>query len=230
MDDIPSHDLIKKAVRRFWGHQAKVLIRPNSSSAAISLEWAEGYGSDYISLPAEIVASSFGCGNPLSYITLHHGDIVIDLGCGSGLDVILASQQVGPEGMVVGIDFAPEMLALAQRYVNMLRINNVKFILADIENLPLQDGFADIVSSNSVIYMVPDKKQALAEAYRILKPGGTFVVADMISHGELPPQLHGDVRKWASWFAGAEIEGKYCELLKSVGFKYTTFYTTKRVM
>lgn len=215
---------IKKAVRRFWGHQAKALLHSSFSNDAMPLEWAEGYESASLFLPAEVVASSFGCGNPLAHITLRPGDIVVDLGCGAGLDAILASYWVAPEGMVVGVDFAPEMLALARRHVDMMRINNVKFILADIENLPLQDSFADIVISNSVIYMIPDKKRVLSEAYRILKPGGAFVAADMVSQTELPSQFRRDVRKWASWFAGAITESEYHALLCSTGFQAISFH------
>jgi SAM-dependent methyltransferase len=149
---------------------------------------------------------------------LRAGETVIDLGSGPGLDAMLAAREVGPDGEVIGVDMTPAMIETATRNARALDAANVRFVLGDIEALPLPDASADVVLSNCVINLAPDKSRVFREAYRVLKPGGRFVVADILASSELPEALRGDPAAWAACVAGAVSASDYVEGLRAAGF------------
>lgn len=169
--------------------------------------------------PAGAAGPSLGCGSPVPHADLRPGQVVVDLGSGAGLDVLRAASRVGPEGRAVGVDMTPEMVALARRNAAVLGVHNARFVLGDLEALPLPDGFADVVVSNCVLNLVPDKPRAFREAYRVLKPGGRLVVSDVVAAGPLPPHLAEDPQAWSACVAGAPPREEYLQLLETAGFQ-----------
>lgn len=167
-------------------------------------------------VPDEIAAASLGCGAPIDAAALRAGETVVDLGSGAGLDVFVAADRVGPSGRVIGVDMTPEMIAKARASARRLGMANTEFRLGEIEHLPLPDGIADVVISNCVINLLPDKRPAFAEAFRVLKPGGRLVVSDIVSAGPLPPSF-ATAERWASCLAGAIPETEYLEMIQAAG-------------
>jgi len=183
--------------------------------------WAQqvGYTAEELSdLPREAVAAAAGCGNPTDIASLREGETVLDLGSGGGIDVILAAQKVGPKGKAIGVDMTDEMISLANMNAAEAGVTNVEFRKGDIENLPLDDGSVDVVISNCVINLAPDKDRVFAEAYRVLKPGGRFIVSDILTDGGLPEHVKNDLDSWAGCIAGAIDGGEYMEKLRTAGF------------
>ena len=160
-----------------------------------------------------------GCGNPLSGITIHPGDTVVDLGSGGGMDVFLASKQVGEEGRVIGIDMTEEMVQKATITAAHYGYSNVEFRLAEIENLPLDSGTADVVISNCSVNLTPDKSRVYAEAFRALKPGGFLSVADVVITSELSAKTKKSIDAWTSCVAGALLKQEYIDIISSSGFE-----------
>ena len=183
------------------------------------------YGSEELTLlPAEVSSSTWGCGNPTAIAALQPGEIVLDLGSGGGLDVMLAARKVGPTGFVYGVDMTDEMLALARRNALKAGATNVEFRKGHIEDIPLGDGTVDVIISNCVINLSPDKGQTLGEAFRVLKPGGRLAVSDIVVDGTLAdlPVSEADVRtalSWAGCIAGALTRDQFGELLAAAGFE-----------
>lgn len=182
------------------------------------------YGADTIaSLPADVVTTSFGCGNPLALATLKPGEAVLDLGSGGGLDVLLAAARVGPQGFVYGLDMTDAMLEVAQRNAERAGAANVAFLKGDIESIPLPDASVDVIISNCVINLAPDKGQVLSEAFRVLRPGGRLAVTDIVIDGDLEglPVSEAQIRaglSWAGCIAGALTRERYLQLLAGAGF------------
>jgi ubiquinone/menaquinone biosynthesis C-methylase UbiE len=145
--------------------------------------------------------------------------VVVDLGSGAGLDALRAARRVGPHGLVLGVDMTPEMVALARSNAVTVGVPNVHFLVGELESLPLADGSADVVVSNCVINLVPDKRRAFQEAYRILRPGGRLVVSDVVAAGPLPPEVRGDLAAWSACVAGALSLHDYREALRAAGFE-----------
>lgn len=143
---------------------------------------------------------------------------MVDLGSGAGLDVLRAAQAVGPHGQAVGVDLTEEMVALARRNAAALGVANAHFVVGELEALPLSDGFADVVVSNCVVNLVPDKAQAFREAHRVLRPGGRLVVSDVVAHRAVPPELREDPQAWSACVAGAVSLQEYFRLLAEAGF------------
>src|SRR5207245_1512247 len=170
-------------------------------------------------LPAEAVAASLGCGNPTALAALRPGDIVLDLGSGGGIDVLLSAKRVGPTGKAYGLDMTDEMLALARENQRKAGVANVEFLKGEIEDIPLPDASADVVISNCVINLAADKRKVLAEAFRVLKPGGRFAVSDVVVRGELPPPVRRSMELWVGCVAGALEETEYQRLLQEAGFE-----------
>jgi arsenite methyltransferase len=162
---------------------------------------------------------ALGCGSPLSFADLRPGEVVVDLGSGAGLDALRAARRVGPHGLVLGVDMTPEMVALARSNAVTVGVPNVHFLVGELESLPLADGSADVVVSNCVINLVPDKRRAFQEAYRILRPGGRLVVSDVVAAGPLPPEVRGDLAAWSACVAGALSLHDYQEALRAAGFE-----------
>jgi SAM-dependent methyltransferase len=177
------------------------------------------YTSDYIAdLPEEAVNASLGCANPITFAGLKEGERVLDLGSGGGIDVFIASKYVGKSGKVYGLDMTDEMLALANKNKEKMGIENVEFIKGYIEEIPIKDGAVDVILSNCVINLCEDKKKALGEAYRVLKPGGRLAIADIVMLKDVPEDIKQDVEMWVGCIAGALPVNEYIEILKEVGF------------
>ncbi len=168
-----------------------------------------------------------GCGLPTEYAGIKEGDIVVDLGSGAGNDVFIARAIAGDKGKVIGIDMTEEMIENANRNNQKLGYKNVEFKLGDIENIPLETAIADVVVSNCVLNLVPDKQKAFAEIFRILKPGGHFCVSDIVIKGELPSALKKSAEMYAGCVAGAVQQEHYLEIIANSGFKNTEIKKTK---
>jgi len=174
---------------------------------------------DTVELPTEAVAASLGCGNPTALAQLHPGETVLDLGSGGGLDVLLSARRVGSTGKVYGLDMTEEMLALARENQRKAGIENAEFLKGEIEQIPLSDNSVDVVISNCVINLATDKDLVLAEAYRVLKPGGRLAVSDIVVRGQVPAEIRLSVELWISCLAGALEESEYREKLARAGFE-----------
>ncbi len=168
-----------------------------------------------------------GCGLPTEYAGIKKGDTVVDLGSGAGNDVFVARAIVGDEGKVIGIDMTQEMIDKAIRNCAKLGYSNVEFKLGDIENMPLENSIADVVVSNCVLNLVPDKQNAFAEIYRILKPVGHFCVSDIVIKGELPANLRKSAEMYAGCVAGAIQQDEYLKIISETGFKNVEVKKTK---
>ncbi len=170
-------------------------------------------------VPAAALEASLGCGNPTALAELAEGEAVLDLGSGGGIDVILSARRVGPTGRAIGVDMTDEMLALARRNAAEAQIPNVEFRKGEIEDLPLAEAEVDVVISNCVINLSVDKPKVLAEAFRVLKPGGRFAVSDVVVRGEIPTEIQKSLEMWAGCVAGALQEDEYRSLLAAAGFE-----------
>jgi N-acetylglutamate synthase-like GNAT family acetyltransferase/precorrin-6B methylase 2 len=159
-----------------------------------------------------------GCGNPVRLAEIREGETVLDLGSGGGIDVFLAARQVGPSGQVIGVDMTPEMLARAQKNAEQLGAGNVEFRQGLIEALPVVDSSVDVILSNCVINLAPDKTAVFKEASRVLRPGGRLVVSDVVARGELPGEIRENPELWASCVGGALPEEEYLDAIRKAGF------------
>jgi SAM-dependent methyltransferase len=183
--------------------------------------------SEMASLPDAAVRASLGCGNPTALAALRPGEVVLDLGSGGGIDVILSARRVGPEGKAYGLDMTDEMLALARKNQADAGVENVEFLKGHIEAIPLPDNSVDVVISNCVINLSADKDRVLAEAHRVLRPGGRFAVSDVVVRGEVPAELRRNVELWVGCVAGALEESDYRAKLERAGFVDVTVEPTR---
>ncbi|MGE3844351.1 MAG: arsenite methyltransferase [Vicinamibacterales bacterium] len=222
-------ETIKTAVQERYGEAAK---RARSGESATCGCGTSGCcGPDPISsnlydaleagtVPTEALLASLGCGNPTALAELKAGETVLDLGSGGGIDVLLSARRVGPTGKAIGLDMTDDMLALARENQQKAGVTNVEFLKGEIEQIPLPDNSVDVIISNCVINLSADKDRALAEAFRVLKPGGRFAVSDVVVRGHDVP---GDVRRsmelWVGCIAGALEEDTYREKLSGAGFQ-----------
>ncbi len=161
----------------------------------------------------------FGCGNPVAFAAIREGDIVLDLGSGAGFDVFLAAQKVGKTGRVIGVDMTPEMIAKAKENARKGDYANVEFGLGEIEKLPVDDRSVDLIISNCVINLSPEKEKVFQEAYRVLKPGGKFMVSDLVLTRDLPEDLKGSIDAYVGCLAGAIKKDDYLAHIKAAGFR-----------
>ena len=169
-------------------------------------------------IPLEALAASAGCANPVALADINPGEVVLDLGSGGGIDVLLSAKRVGPSGRVYGIDMTDEMLELARRNQVKAGVDNVEFIKGEIENIPLPDSSVDVVISNCVINLSVDKPQVLREAFRVLKPGGRFAVADIVLTRQIPEPLKNHFALWTGCISGALLIDDYKRYLAEAGF------------
>jgi SAM-dependent methyltransferase len=186
---------------------------------------ASGLPSEHVGYSREDLASiptesnlGLGCGNPTAIGELRPGETVVDLGSGGGIDCFLASRKVGSRGRVIGVDMTPEMLDRARSAATKGSYSNVEFRLGEIENLPVADGVADVVISNCVINLSPDKQRVFREAFRVLKPGGRMMISDIVLRGEVPEKARKSIELWAGCVAGAMLKGDYIEAIREAGF------------
>jgi arsenite methyltransferase len=170
-------------------------------------------------IPEEALLASLGCGNPTALAQLNLGEVVLDLGSGGGIDVLLSAKRVGATGKAYGLDMTDEMLALANENKGKAGIENVEFLRGEIEHIPLPDESVDVVISNCVINLSADKDAVLREAFRVLKPGGRFAVSDVVTRGEMLPEIRESVLLWVGCVAGAMEENEYRNKLASAGFE-----------
>ncbi len=173
---------------------------------------------DVSTLPESVVAASAGCGNPLAIAELREGERVLDLGSGGGIDCFLAARQVGASGEVWGLDMTPDMVALARHNATQVGLENVRFRLGEIEDIPFGQGEFDVIMSNCVINLSADKGRVFREAFRVLKPGGRLRVSDMVQVGELSTQQRADMEQWAGCIAGALPVEEYLGAIRAAGF------------
>jgi SAM-dependent methyltransferase len=169
-------------------------------------------------LPSEAVLASLGCGNPTALAELHEGEVVLDLGSGGGIDVLLSARRVGPTGKAYGLDMTDEMLALARENQRKAGVANAEFLKGEIEAIPLPDASVDVIISNCVVNLSGDKRKVIAEAFRVLKPGGRFAVSDVVVRGEVPSQVRQSMELWVGCVAGALTEAEFRTFLREAGF------------
>ena len=221
-------DKIKKAVRESY---AKVATGSSCGCGSASggccsqtdktqeISKKMGYSKEELEKLPEGADLGLGCGNPLALASLKKGEVVLDLGSGAGIDCFLAAQEVGPEGRVIGVDMTPEMLEKARANVYKSNYKNVEFRLGEIENLPVADGIIDIVISNCVINLAPDKNRVFFEAFRVLKPGGRIMVSDIVLLKELPEIIQNNMASYIGCISGAIIKADYLNAIRYAGFK-----------
>lgn len=207
-------DKVRKMVRKGYAKIAKT--RGCCGDPKISKEI--GYTEEELESVPEAADLSLGCGNPIALASLKEGETVVDLGSGGGLDCFLAAQKVGEKGKVIGVDMTPEMLDKARENARKSRHKNVEFRLGEIENLPVADNTADVIISNCVINLSPNKGRAFKEACRVLKPGGRLMVSDIVLLKELPEAIRKSVRAYIGCVSGAMIKSEYVKLIEDAGF------------
>jgi SAM-dependent methyltransferase len=178
-------------------------------------------------IPEAALLASLGCGNPTALAKLNAGETVLDLGSGGGIDVLLSAQRVGPTGKVYGLDMTDEMLELANQNKRKAGLENVEFLKGEIERIPLPDNSVDVIISNCVINLSAHKDQVLREALRVLKPGGRFAVSDVVTRGEMLPEIRQNVLLWVGCVAGALEENEYRAKLTAAGFEKIEIEATR---
>jgi ubiquinone/menaquinone biosynthesis C-methylase UbiE len=186
----------------------------NTVSRALNLYTPE----EIRDLPPEVAEATLGCGNPHAIASLKEGEVVLDLGSGAGLDCFLAARQVGPTGRAIGLDMTDNMLELARRNQQKVGLTNVEFRKGEIEKIPLENNSVDVIISNCVINLSPDKDAVFREAFRVLKPGGRFAVSDMVTRGEVPAAFRNAIELWSGCLSGALDERDYAQRLRAAGF------------
>jgi arsenite methyltransferase len=213
---------IRDSVREYYAEQARShssCCGSASGDCCGSTEEAKLYPVDLItSMPEDVAGFSLGCGDPITLARLHLGETVLDLGSGGGLDCFLAARQVGESGSVIGVDMTPEMLARACTAAGRMRIQNVEFREGYLEDLPVLDDSVDVVISNCVINLSPDKPRVFREVFRVLKPGGRVAVSDIVTRGPLPESLRKDMQAWGACVSGALDVDDYTGALEAAGF------------
>ncbi|MCA0374899.1 MAG: arsenite methyltransferase [Gemmatimonadetes bacterium] len=178
-------------------------------------------------LPPAAVLASLGCGNPTALAELRAGEVVLDLGSGGGIDVLLSARRVGPTGKAYGLDMTDDMLALARRNAAEAGATNVEFLKGQIEHIPLPDASVDVIISNCVINLSADKSKVLAEAFRVLKPGGRFAVSDVVVRGEIPDAIRRSMELWVGCVSGALEETEFLAKLTAAGFTEASIEPTR---
>jgi SAM-dependent methyltransferase len=226
---------IKEVVKQKYG-EAALRVKSGGSSCCGATA-ANGCGDPITSnlydgtqagqIPEEALLASLGCGNPTALANLNAGEIVLDLGSGGGIDVLLSAKRVGSTGKAYGLDMTDEMLALANENKRKAGMENVEFLKGEIENIPLPDNSVDVIISNCVINLSADKDQVLREAFRVLKPGGRFAVSDVVTRGEISPEIRRNVLLWVGCVAGALDESDYRNKLTTAGFEQIQIEPTR---
>jgi arsenite methyltransferase len=237
MDKVMTDERIKENVREAYGDIARRFdeeLTPTSccgpsqptSCCGPSVATVEATGvasklyvpGELADLPDSVTDISLGCGNPTAIAELLPGAVVLDLGSGGSIDCFLAAKKVGPEGKVIGLDMTPDMIKLARRNARKVGATNVEFRYGEMEDIPLPDESVDVIISNCVINLSPDKDAVFGEAFRVLRPGGQITVSDIVLHGELPLSIRDRLDAWAACAAGALEESDYLDRIRAAGF------------
>ncbi|MGE5570284.1 MAG: arsenite methyltransferase [Rhodospirillales bacterium] len=215
---------IKEVVKEKYGQAALRVVHGGSTSCCGGFAsdcnpiTSNLYGGEVSQIPEQAVLASLGCGNPTALAELKPGETVLDLGSGGGIDVLLSARRVGPTGKAYGLDMTDEMLALARENQRKSGLTNVEFLKGEIENIPLPDNSVDVIISNCVINLSADKDRVLAEAFRVLRPGGRLAISDIVTRGEIPAEIRRSVELWIGCLAGALDESEYVNKLAAAGF------------
>ena len=225
MKDIAKEEEIRKLVRENYAQavtkESSCCSPANSccSSTQEDISKSIGYTDEDISSVPDGANLGLGCGNPVALASLKEGEVVLDLGSGAGFDCFLASDRVGSTGKVIGVDMTPEMVGRARENAVKGEYENVEFRLGEIENLPVADNHVDIVLSNCVINLVPDKRKVFQEMNRVLKPGGRFMISDIVLERELPEIILNSASAYVGCVAGASLKQDYLDMIKDAGFQ-----------
>ncbi|MBN1303940.1 MAG: arsenite methyltransferase [Anaerolineales bacterium] len=211
-------DKLHDTVRDYYAERAR-----NTDSCCSSAQCCKTknviYPEDLLAdVPEDIADFSLGCGDPITLACLEAGQTVLDLGSGGGLDCFLAAKKVGPTGQIIGIDMTPEMIEKARASADRLRLENVEFRHGTLEALPVKENTVDVIISNCVINLAPDKHEVLTEAFRVLTPGGKLAISDIVTQGPLPKEIKESLAAWAECVAGALDINEYTAVLEEVGF------------
>ena len=232
---------VRETVRRRYGEAATRVLTGGASSccdssccgAAPSSGQRDPITADLYDatqtagLPEDAVIASLGCGNPTALVELHEGETVLDLGSGGGIDVLLSARRVGPTGKAYGLDMTDEMLELARANAAQAGATNVEFLKGEIEQIPLPGNSVDVIISNCVINLSAHKRKVLAEAFRVLRPGGRFAVSDVVVRGEVPEPVRKSMELWVGCIAGALGEDEFLRLLAEAGFESASIEPTR---
>lgn len=218
---------LKKVVREEYAKMAKqersccAPVQSCCGTGNIAQEISKqiGYTEDDLKTVPEGANLGLGCGNPVALASLKEGEVVLDLGSGAGFDCFLAAQKVGKKGKVIGVDMTPEMVEKARDNARKGGYENVEFRLGEIENLPVADNYGDVVISNCVINLSPDKNRVFAEAFRVLKPTGRLMISDIVLLRELPDFIKNSVEAYIGCLSGAILKDEYIKAIKEAGFQ-----------
>ena len=221
-DAVPEREIVRQKVREHYAEIAKGPGCCGTSADVCCAEGAGGQGSLYLQEELETLPAGadlgLGCGNPTALLSLAPGETVLDLGSGAGIDCFLASRQVGPRGRVIGVDMTPEMIARARHNARRGGYPNVEFRQGFIEHLPVADGTVDVVLSNCVVNLAPDKGAVYAEAFRVLRPGGRLAISDMVATRPIRPEDRANAELWSACTSGALTAAEVEEKLRAAGF------------
>ena len=227
-------DEIKTEVRKAYARVAKPnsenCCRPSEQPASrpsigdccgpsAKAEQLKAFGYKLDNLPTSVTESYAGCGNPVALASLQEGEVVLDLGSGGGLDVFVAAKRVGDSGRVIGVDMTPEMIEKARKNAEKMGMTNVEFRQGDIEALPVEDNCIDVVISNCVINLAPNKANVFYESFRVLRPGGRMMISDIVLEQSLPDKIRDEVITYTGCLGGAILEDDYLQLMRDVGFE-----------
>jgi arsenite methyltransferase len=207
---------VRDAVRDRYGALAEeASVPPSADRVARSAGYSEG---DLAAVP-EGANLGLGCGNPVALASLRPGDVVLDLGSGAGFDALIAARSVGERGRVIGVDMTPAMVEKARENARKVALTNVDFRLGTIEELPVESGAVDVVISNCVINLSPEKSRVFAEAFRVLRPGGRLMISDLMTLAELPASVRESVAAYVGCVAGVSTKDEYLRMLRDAGFE-----------
>jgi ubiquinone/menaquinone biosynthesis C-methylase UbiE len=219
-------DTIKDAVQQKYGHAARQVRAGHTADCGCDTSCCDAITSNLYdkdqaaTIPEQAMLASLGCGNPTALAELKPGEVVLDLGSGGGIDVLLSARRVGPSGKAYGLDMTDDMLTLARENQQRAGLTNAEFLKGEIEHIPLPDNSVDVVISNCVINLSVDKDRAIAEAFRVLKPGGRFAVSDIVVRGDsVPESVRHNMELWVGCIAGALPERSYRDKLRDAGFE-----------
>ena len=229
----PTTTDIRETVRERYAAAARqAAIEDSSCCSGAATEEVFGavlYGEEGAAAPTAAVNASLGCGVPTAVADLHDGETVLDLGSGAGADVLISARRVAPSGKAIGLDMTEEMLHLARANAAEAGVSNVEFLKGYLEDIPLADESVDVVISNCVINLAADKRVVLAEAARVLRPGGRFAVSDVIADPEMDAATRADMQQWTGCIAGALTEGEFRDALAAAGLVDVEVRPTHRV-